>query len=607
MSLLSKLKGLFVEQPPVRQDNPMAAPPVTEQTIQVFRVEVPQVEARYEGSYNYWGERSLIPATLQDAVKDATPGVRCELARRSRYWERNSAVMQRLSDLFEQFTVGPNGLRLIPNAGADEPVKPVKPPVKLDPNTPHSSIKRRAVAALQAQPNPDTWNEKVSKWWADWRLHPEIDSLRTFGETQSLIARTWFVDGEVFLLKTADRQGRPKLQLIEGHRVGTPSGLGDVEGSAIIDGVEVNAAGMPVAYHVRKSDAGALNAIGSTLYPYISPAPEDYERIPAANMIHVFEAVRPGMTRGLPFAYAVMNDLHDFEDLQLEEMKAVKSAADLANVYHTKTGEVTDASGFRRVQRNISTQDASGNPTTKTSSITYDMTQTGRDRYLKVGEDVKQFASERPSAATQWFYDYLLSKICAGVGISKLLVMPYSNQGTVVRSDLDVNARFFLARSAVLQRVAREVYLWAVGWGKDWDRTLMGAPGDWSAVIVRPPRSVNVDIGRSSVAMLAELAANVRTRADIWAEQGEDWKEQTEQGFREAAFMDKMSIKYGVPKSDVIALPKAPAPPQTAPAGEPAPAPAPASSIQIHHVNGHGNGNGNGHNRLNFHEEAHQA
>lgn len=540
MNFLAKVKSWFGN--PITNREPQPAPFKEAFDAAVERVEV--VESRYEGSYGFFGERSLLPSSFQDARLDATPGVRISLAQKSRYWEKNSAIMNRLADLFEQFTVGPTGLRLIPNS------------------------------------EDAAWNEKVSAWWKEFSRAPEVDSNRTLAETMSLSARAWFVDGEVFILKTADAKGRPKIQLIEGHRVSTPTVLNSLEGQSIVDGVEVNAVGTPVAYHVRKMSANMSTGMDG-LFPNLYTSTEDFERIPASRIVHLFEAVRPGMTRGLPFNYSVLNDLHDFEDLQIEEMKAVKAAADMACVWHTKTGEAPDSSNFRVTAKNIQTRDAAGNAVTKTSSVYYDNTQGGRDRYLKPGEDVKQFLTERPTVATQDFFDYLISKICAGCGISKLLVFPFSNQGTVVRSDLDTNARFFLSRSAVIANAFVNIFAWAVGWGKDWDRSLTGAPQQgWDRVLVRPPRSVNVDLGRNSNAMLAELEAGIRTRADIWAEQGEDWREQTEQLWIEAKFFEDMEAKYGVSRDKVLTLPKQQAP-ALSPIKLPAPNGAPAKAEHI--------------------------
>jgi lambda family phage portal protein len=544
MSFFSRLRGFF--------DRPQPAPnPAPVEVAPTIIIRQPDPVARYESAFQYYGERSLIPATLQDARFDYTPGIRKELQRRSRYWERNDAIYQRLIMLFEQYVVGPNGLRILPNSKDKD------------------------------------WNLIAQEKWSDWCKDPELDGggegNESFADTQTLIARNWFVDGEVFVYLTYDvATQEPKLQLIEAHRVDTPTSMAAQEGVNIIDGIEINPRTRKRLYYwVRKLDTAAMLGIGNTLYPYVATLQQEYERVPAAQIIHVFKRFRPGAIRGIPAVFCVGNDLHDLSDLQQEEMKAAKSAADIANVWHTKTGEPTDASSFRRVPRTISTQDAQGNPVSKQSAIYYDVTQGGRDKFLKPGEDVKQFVTERPSVATREFWDYLTFRLCAGMGISRLLVAPYAPaQGTVVRSDLDCNNTFFKTRSRKIMAVSLKIYQWKMGYSVDWDRDLIGAPDDWKKAKVRPPRSITADVGHQSEATINEYNAGLRTLPDIYAEQGEDWEEKLEERAKVIARAKELAEQYDVPVEQLLPPPK-----QLSPAPVPIKLPRPAPT----------NGNGNGH------------
>ena len=213
----------------------------TAAAIRTFRR---RLQARYEGAQPGGGRRSYIPAFLQDARFDADGATRSELVRKSRYFERNSALMNAFCDRFEQFTVGSNGLQLTP-ASTDE-----------------------------------EWNLRAMEWWSEWCQFPDLTSLQPLSSIQSLIARTWFVDGEVFILKTKG-SSMPRIQLIESHRVGTPPRQWDQEGRLLVDGVEMDKRGRPAAYWVRDG------------FDF-----EDYRRIPAESIIHVFEPPRnPTWTR----------------------------------------------------------------------------------------------------------------------------------------------------------------------------------------------------------------------------------------------------------------------------------------------------------------------
>jgi hypothetical protein len=146
---------------------------------------------------------------------------------------------------------------------------------------------------------------------------------------------------------------------------------------------------------------------------------------------------------------------------------------------------------------------------------------------LKNNETLEQFRSERPSVATRDYWKYLTEKICIGTGMPYVVVFPESMQGTVYRGSLDAAASWFAARSQVMIEALRRIYeyymRWAVFGG---DPALRNKPGNWYAVSIRPPRTINVDVGRNSSAMLAELAAGATNYERIYAPLGLDWREE---------------------------------------------------------------------------------
>lgn len=462
---------------------------------------------RYEAGQRYGTSRSYLPGWVQDARFDADAATRDEILRKARYFEKNSALVNRLADLFEQFTVGPCGLQLIAASSEEE------------------------------------WNTNAQAAWNDWQPFADQCSRQPFGILQSLVARRWFIDGEIFILKTrgkdrADGPARPRVQLIESHRVGTPGNMSAQEGRRIVDGVEVDGSGRPVAYHVRDGFDD-----------------ETYRRIPADQIIHVFEPTRPGEYRGMSFFAAVMNMLHDLDDLLLLEMLAAKDAAEKSTIYETLSGELdATAEGFRREAFGQTTQKSDGTETTETKNRYVKQSLGGRVMSIKTGEKVSQFVSNRPTVSQQWYFDYLTSSICAGVGISKLLAYPFSMQGTVTRADLDVMAGFFRSRSEVLASAFTEVRNYVLGWEVLQNPKLVDPPSDWREVTVRAPRSVNVDVGRNSQAILNELESGTRTYQDVFAELGQDWKEQLRQKAKEAQFIRKLAEEFKIDPAEISTL-----------------------------------------------------
>lgn len=491
-----------------------------------------QVSNRFEASYSgYDGNRSYLPGAIVDARIDASEASRMELVRRARYWGQNSALMARLRSVFCQYVVGPTGLQVIPSVGASD-------------------------EDGRTQDDAQEFNQSAAHWWNDWSKFPDAQSSHQLATIQNLMAGTWFDQGEVFIYKTFSRNSnKPRIQLIEGQRVGTPPHLRDQEGKTIIDGIcfDTDADGMPAGrptgYWVRTDDMGV---------PFGTFMPSNgvvgsWKWIPAERMLHLFEPWRPGSARGIPCTFPVLNDIHDLEDLQFLEQKAARNAAKITNVVTNKTGENPTAS-MRRQKWQIQSQDANGNANTKQIPVFYEMTMGGQTLYQVHGDDIKQFKSDRPSVVTREYWDYLVRKICAGVGISALLVLPFSLQGTVTRADLDIAAIFFRTKSNLFAGILREIYLWAMGWAVKYDRSMDGAPRDWWHIDIRPPRSVNVDVGRNSQAVIAEMRAGIRTYRDACGELGKDWRQVLEQKAVEAAFINSLVDKHGVTREQIALL-----------------------------------------------------
>lgn len=445
-------------------------------------------KARYEGA-RQTTQRSTLHGSVQNARHDIDAYNRYELVRRSRYFERNNAFVNRLADLTEQYTVG-QGLTFFPSSQDTE------------------------------------WNARALSYWRDWTKFADLSSRLSFGTLQGIIARALFVDGEIFILLTRGESGRPRIQLVESHRVKTPP----TGAKNIIDGIEIDDRGRPIAYHIVSED---------------SDRKETFTRAAAEFVVHVFEPGRPGQYRGLPMLYPVMNDLHDLDDLQIFEMQAAKEASRVQNVIKTSTGEVSDDDLIRGTM--------SGSDNVERADYYKDIFA-GEVKVLKHGDDFQQFRVERPSAATSGYWDYLTSKVCCGVGIPKEIVLPSSMQGTSMRSVLDIANSFFRGRSAVIADHLRRVYEYVMEVAIQSEPSLQTPPVDWYRSTYRAPRSINVDVGRNSAAAVAEFKTGMRTLQSIYAETGEDWREQLRQKASEIAYARELANEFNVDRAEIMTL-----------------------------------------------------
>jgi lambda family phage portal protein len=455
---------------------------------------------RYEGASNSI-RRSFLDTSYTSVRFDVTASTRQQIVRKSRFFEQNNAVMNRLGDLFENYTVGSN------------------------------------FSVQPASSDPD-WNLRAKKWWDTWSRYPDIGSRQSFGTLMSLAARGWFYDGESFLLLTKGDSGRPRLQLIEPQQVATPTG--QEQSPDIFDGVRFDTkTGRALSYFIgQETNQGQLTEVRS---------------ISSDSIVHIYEAQRAGQLRGLPFVACVINDLHDLDDLQKLEMESCKLASSVAQVIKTSSGEV-QASSLR-----------SGVVGSQGTAQTYYENVFGSTvKVLKSGDEFEQFQADRPNVNMREYWRQLTEKVCAGVGIPYVLVFPEGMQGTVYRGALDMSSVWFRSRHQVMASAARRIWEYVMEYAIRTDPSLRDSPDDWYEIAIQAPRAPNVDVGRNSSAQLAELTAGVTTYDEIYGARGIDWRSALEAKAQQAKYIQDLAAKYGLDVSEISTAQKQPIAPEPA-------------------------------------------
>ena len=435
---------------------------ITERFLDLLGLQKKGVANRYEGA-TWSSKRSMLPGQVQSARLDISSYTRMELVRKSRYFEKNNPIYNRIADLWELYISG-QGLAVSPNSSSMD------------------------------------WNATALRSFETWCRFCDFTGRQNFGTIIGLWARAWFVDGEVFVLLTRGETGRPRLQTIEAHLVSTPDKLAGEEGRTIIDGVQIESSGRPLTYWVQ-----------------VDSDRREWRPIDRENIIHIFEPSRPGQYRGIPICHSVINELHDLDDLHILEMQAAKDNARVSRFVMTGGAEATDEDILR-------TGETTGDDGKKRQQY-YDEVVGAEARMLYPGDKVMQFASERPSVVTREYWRYKTELVCTGVGIPYVMVFPDSMQGTVYRGSLDMATAFFKARFAVISEAVKRAYTFWYLWASRNEPALRGAPSDGDQCTIAPPRAPNVDVGRNSSAMLAELSACATDYELIYGPLGLNWRE----------------------------------------------------------------------------------
>lgn len=468
---------------------------------------IQKVFGRYLAAFMQWGERSIILSATQDARDEVNFGVRSELQRRHEHWVQNSELVQRIRNLKIQFGVGVGGLQCVPNAGDSDWGDP---------------------EALE------NWNDARAVRWADWCRQPEVSSLMSMGQLHVLWEGSLFDYGEFFVQK-CKVNGRPMVNTIAVHRVQTDPAITDPEKKMIFDGIQYDANFRPIKYFVRRE-----------------MEKDKYDEVPAEFIIHKFKCRRPGMLRGIPEGFSGMNRLHDYEDLHRYEMQAAKIASRIALVKSNPSGEV-DTQQSRRLALGIGTTNAKNQPVMKNGDTMYDISLGSVETTIRSGDKLDNFMITRPAATQQQYWDLLVSMICNGYNVPKLLVMPYSMQGTVTRADLDVCTNAFRSDFEIVAEAVREIYEWQVGWDVKFNQKNVGEsyPSDFKNVVIRPPRAPNVDIGYTAQALETEMRLGVKPVQDVYAERNQDWRVQWRQNAEAAAFKKKLAKEFDIEPDEI--------------------------------------------------------
>jgi len=454
-------------------------------------------ENKYEGATQSL-RRSYLDTSYTSARFDVSSSTRQQIVRKSRYFEMNNAVMNRLGDLFESYTVGSN-------------------------------------FSVQPASSDAAWNLRAKRSWDIWCRYPDISSRQSFATLMGQAARGWFFDGESFILLTKGESSRPRLQLIEAQSIATPNDL--QSDPSVFDGIRFDQrTGRPIQYFI-----GSEKTQGNLV---------DVRPISADSVVHIYEPNRPAQLRGLPFVSCVINDLHDLDDLQKLEMEACKLGASVAQIVKTVGGEV-QASSLRT---------GIGNASSTTAETYYEQVFGSAVKVLKHGDEFQQFATERPGVNMREYWRQLTEKVCAGVGIPYVLVFPESMQGTVYRGALDMSAVWFRSRHHVMAAAARRIYEYVMEYAIKTDPALNDAPSDWWEVSITAPRSPNVDVGRNSAAQLAELEAGIVTYDEVYGARGLDWRSSLEAKAQQALFVRELASKYGLDVSEISTIQKEKAP-----------------------------------------------
>lgn len=234
-------------------------------------------------------------------------------------------------------------------------------------------------------------NQKIEDAWCDWgkKGNCTVDGKLSFRATVQLVLKNIAVDGEVFVrtVKGFNNKHRYALQLIDADQLDHLfSRYPSKTENEIRMGIEVDEWGKPVAYHINEKHPSDLG--GSLVRT----------RIPADQIIHLYDPERVNQTRGITWFHPCMVELRMLGGYVEAELVAARTGA-------AKMGflKYTDASTYE-----------TPNPDAK-----YRLeAQPGVIETLPPGLDFQAWSPDHPSGAFPTFVKAMLRFVASSLGVS---------------------------------------------------------------------------------------------------------------------------------------------------------------------------------------------
>lgn len=332
---------------------------------------------------------------------------------------------------------------------------------------------------LQCRTRDRAWNAAAERYYADWsQSSADIRGLESFEGLLSGALRLVHVDGDCLVVKHVDAQGTPTLQLVEAQCITDGRERQGVAGqhrhkasanSNIINGIESDAAGRPVRYHLaRYNSSGRID-------------PASVTSIEAELAIYLSGPLRPSQSRGVPRLVYVAKILEKLG----EYIQAVCDAATVAAyqaLLIVRNNASTTVGLMPGSDQTIATGGSAG------STQRQIKLSPGMVHALEPGEDVKGFNPTQPQAQFAEFVRTLCRVVGCEYSMPLEMVLIDHSQSTAYagRAAYIQTYRAVDTERARLERtLCVPVYRWLIddaqarGLITDQDGNPLQTPRDW--------------------------------------------------------------------------------------------------------------------------------
>jgi lambda family phage portal protein len=156
--------------------------------------------------------------------------------------------------------------------------------------------------------------KQLKRAWMNWAesVTCDFDGMYTFYGLQKLVMRALVESGECLVIRKYNR-GKLQIQVLESDHIDNNMD-GMNERGRVIMGIQFDKSGNKIGYWLYDHHPGEIMHFGDLPSVYY----------PIENVLHIFEKLRPGQVRGVPFGVSVflrLKDFDEYEDAQLVRQK----------------------------------------------------------------------------------------------------------------------------------------------------------------------------------------------------------------------------------------------------------------------------------------------
>ena len=403
----------------------------------------------------------------------------------------------------------------------------------------------------------DAWKKTLMRRWLLWAesitAGCDITRSQDFYGLQDLAFRSMLLSGDVFALLTKDQapDGRelPAVQLIEADRVSNENNKPDAP--RLVSGIQTTRTGAPLAYHICRQHPGSSMAWRSGAMKWdVVPA---YGKEGQRNVIHLFERMRPGQTRGVPILAPVMEPLKQLQRYTEAELQAAVISGAFAVFIKMEPAAFHDLFGegpSRQSYLDAAMKWDGGFPSVS-------MDGPGKAVNLLPGESVEPSNPGRPNSEFDPFVQAIVRQIGARLGLPfEVLVKHFTSSYSASRAALLDAWRVFRVRRDFMatrfcQPIFEEWLAWEVSGGT------IHAPGFFTSPDLRAVYCAanwvgdgpgSIDPEKEVKAATARVQLGISTlAAESIQHDGGDWETKHAQRTKESAMRRAAGLEDPAP------------------------------------------------------------